>query len=100
MSEGENDDESDKKPSASVDMITNEVSQESSMANTATMTSSAEMDATDNPRNFLVNFPLKLHYMLNETEKEGLGHIVSWMPHGRCFGVHKPKDFVLSILPQ
>lgn len=38
-------------------------------------------------------FPLKLHTMLDAVEKEGLEHIVSWQPHGRCFVVHDPKAF-------
>jgi len=44
-------------------------------------------------------FPLKLHEMLTATAAEGLEDVVSWQPHGRCFVVHKPKDFVL-MLPQ
>jgi hypothetical protein len=45
------------------------------------------------------NFPVKLHYMLNELEKDGMGDIVSWQPHGRCFLVHKQQQFVEQILP-
>jgi hypothetical protein len=45
------------------------------------------------------NFPVKLHYMLSDMEADGLDHIVSWQPHGRCFIVHKPADFVAQILP-
>jgi HSF-type DNA-binding len=45
------------------------------------------------------NFPVKLHYMLSELEKEGLSHVVSWQPHGRCFLVHDHKEFVERILP-
>lgn len=45
------------------------------------------------------NFPFKLHYMLSDLEKDGLDHIVSWQPHGRCFVVHKQKEFVKHILP-
>jgi hypothetical protein len=30
------------------------------------------------------SFPMKLHYCLNEIELDGLAHIVSWQPHGRC----------------
>jgi hypothetical protein len=45
------------------------------------------------------NFPVKLHFMLSELEADGLGHIVSWQPHGRCFVVHKQEDFVRMILP-
>jgi HSF-type DNA-binding len=45
------------------------------------------------------NFPVKLHYMLSELEADGLDDIVSWQPHGRCFVVHKQKEFVEKILP-
>ena len=44
-------------------------------------------------------FPLKLHEMLDQVVAEGMEHIVSWQPHGRCFVVHKPKEFV-ALLPQ
>jgi hypothetical protein len=45
------------------------------------------------------NFPVKLHYMLNELEKDGMDDIVSWQPHGRCFLVHKQREFVEQVLP-
>mmetsp|Transcript_48670 Transcript_48670/g.139944 ORF Transcript_48670/g.139944 Transcript_48670/m.139944 type:complete len:346 (-) Transcript_48670:218-1255(-) len=44
-------------------------------------------------------FPLKLHEMLLSTAREGMEDIVSWQPHGRCFLVHKPKEFV-ELLPR
>jgi hypothetical protein len=44
-------------------------------------------------------FPLKLHEMLETCAQEGNDHIVSWQPHGRCFIVRKPKEFVALILP-
>lgn len=47
-----------------------------------------------------VAFPMKLHAMLDQIEKDGLGHIISWQPHGRCFVVHKPKQFVEDVLQQ
>lgn len=43
-------------------------------------------------------FPEKLHIMLEEVEKDGLDHIVSWHSHGRSFAVHKPKEFVADIM--
>lgn len=45
------------------------------------------------------NFPTKLHFALSEIERDGLGHIVSWQPHGRCFLVRDQKRFVKEILP-
>ncbi len=43
-------------------------------------------------------FPLKLHEMLENVQSDGYEEIVSWQPHGRCFVVHKPKEFV-ELLP-
>jgi HSF-type DNA-binding len=45
-----------------------------------------------------VPFPLKLHDMLSAVVENGHEHIVSWQPHGRCFVVHKPKEFT-ELLP-
>lgn len=48
----------------------------------------------------VVPFPVKLHSMLDAIERDGYAHIVSWQPHGRCFVVHKPKEFVSHIMPK
>jgi len=47
-----------------------------------------------------VPFPCKLHEMLVQVQEEGLEHIVSWQPHGRCFVVHDSKGFVEIVLPK
>jgi hypothetical protein len=44
------------------------------------------------------NFPVMLHYMLDELVKDGFDDIVSWQPHGRCFLVHKQQQFVEQVL--
>ncbi|KAL7430634.1 hypothetical protein ACHAXH_004671 [Discostella pseudostelligera] len=44
-------------------------------------------------------FPVKLHNMLDQIEADGLAHVVSWQPHGRCFVVHEPKEFVRHVMP-
>ena len=44
-------------------------------------------------------FPVHLHWMLQQTEKAGLSHVVSWAPHGRAFVVHKRDEFVKTVLP-
>jgi len=44
-------------------------------------------------------FPVKLHDMLDRIEADGLAHVVSWQPHGRCFVVHNPKEFVNHVMP-
>jgi hypothetical protein len=45
-------------------------------------------------------FPVKLYNMLEGIQEEGLEHIVSWQPHGRCFMVHETAKFVADILPR
>lgn len=47
----------------------------------------------------IMPFPVKLHDMLDQIEADGLAHVVSWQPHGRCFVVHKPKEFVNHVMP-
>ena len=44
-------------------------------------------------------FPVKLHDMLDEIERDGHADVVSWQPHGRCFVVRKPEAFVNRIMP-
>jgi hypothetical protein len=44
-------------------------------------------------------FLWKLHEMLDDCEKTGDDHIVSWMDEGRRFRVHKPKSFMEKIVP-
>ncbi len=36
-------------------------------------------------------------HVLESVEEEGYAHIVSWQVHGRCFMVHKPREFVELI---
>jgi HSF-type DNA-binding len=47
----------------------------------------------------VASFPEILHYMLNEIKRDGLDHIVSWLPHGRCIMVHKQKEFEHDVIP-
>ncbi|CAB9499082.1 shock factor protein [Seminavis robusta] len=44
-------------------------------------------------------FPVQLHWMLEQTEKNGFPHVVSWAPHGRSFVVHQRDQFVKEVLP-
>lgn len=44
-------------------------------------------------------FPIHLHDMLETIEREGYGHVVSWQPHGRCFVIHKQKEFIEHVMP-
>lgn len=44
-------------------------------------------------------FPIKLHIMLNDMEKQGLRAVASWFPHGRALAIHQPNFFVEKIMP-
>jgi hypothetical protein len=45
-----------------------------------------------------IPFPWKLHEMLEASEKDGFGSIVSWLPDGKSFKVNIPDLFVASIV--
>jgi len=45
-------------------------------------------------------YPEKLHRMLLEIEKDGNGHIISFFPHGRAFGIHDTEKFEELIMPK
>jgi HSF-type DNA-binding len=47
-----------------------------------------------------VAFPVKLHEVLDQVEADGFAHVISWQCHGRCFMIHKPKEFVDYIMPR
>eukprot|EP00934_Nitzschia_sp_Nitz4_P004336 Nitzschia sp. Nitz4//scaffold133_size116822//2039//3639//NITZ4_003789-RA/size116822-augustus-gene-0.160-mRNA-1//-1//CDS//3329535342//4326//frame0 len=46
-----------------------------------------------------VSFPQKLHSVLDQVEADGLSHVLSWQPHGRCFVIHQPKEFTDHVMP-
>ena len=46
-------------------------------------------------------FPPKLLKMLLDLEQEeGGSEIASFLPHGRAFAIHKPRDFEKSVMPK
>ena len=47
-----------------------------------------------------IAFPIKLHAVLDQVEADGLAHVISWQPHGRCFLIHDPKEFVDHVMPR
>jgi hypothetical protein len=49
------------------------------------------------PVPWTVPFPWKLHDMLNDMDRNGCDHVVSWLPSGCAFKVHDPELFVASI---
>eukprot|EP00339_Tiarina_fusa_P009988 CAMPEP_0117080176 /NCGR_PEP_ID=MMETSP0472-20121206/56578_1 /TAXON_ID=693140 ORGANISM="Tiarina fusus, Strain LIS" /NCGR_SAMPLE_ID=MMETSP0472 /ASSEMBLY_ACC=CAM_ASM_000603 /LENGTH=475 /DNA_ID=CAMNT_0004807727 /DNA_START=135 /DNA_END=1562 /DNA_ORIENTATION=+ len=42
------------------------------------------------------NFPAKMYAILSRPD---LQDIVSWMPHGRSWKVHKPREFEVKVIP-
>jgi HSF-type DNA-binding len=42
------------------------------------------------------NFPAKMHAILSRADFQD---VISWMPHGRAWRVHKPKDFESRVIP-
>jgi hypothetical protein len=46
----------------------------------------------------LTLFPLKMHQLLEATEKRGESHIISWLPEGRSFKVHDKEKFTNQIM--
>jgi len=47
-----------------------------------------------------ISFPRKLHYLLDQIERDGLAHVISWLPHGRAFAIHDNKEFVDHVMPK
>lgn len=45
-------------------------------------------------------FPMKLHQMLSDLERQGCSDIASFLPHGKAFAIHKPREFVRHVMPK
>jgi len=45
-------------------------------------------------------FPFKLHSILESSVASGQEAIISWLPSGKAFKIHKPKEFADAIMPQ
>lgn len=45
-------------------------------------------------------FPFKLHSILEHAQKNSNSSIISWLPSGKAFKIHKPKEFAEIIMPQ
>lgn len=43
-------------------------------------------------------FPIKLQIVLKVVEKLNQEHIISWLPHGRSFMIHRPREFEDEIM--
>lgn len=61
-------------------------------------TSTSLKKARKGPRGGVAKpFPVKLHQLL---ERKELCEIISWQPHGRCFILRKPKEFLEIVMPR
>lgn len=45
-------------------------------------------------------FPFKLHSILENSQASGQESVISWLPSGKAFKIHKPKEFADAIMPQ
>jgi HSF-type DNA-binding len=59
------------------------------------------MEASSNEE-FENLFPAKLHYVLDQAEKDGGGRggVIAWLPHGKAFLVKDRAAFVRDFLPK
>mmetsp|Transcript_17291 Transcript_17291/g.37744 ORF Transcript_17291/g.37744 Transcript_17291/m.37744 type:complete len:359 (+) Transcript_17291:94-1170(+) len=87
-------------------------SQQQQQPTPAVPTSSAQLGAAGSATSVLLDgssdrprkgrtgtFPQKLHQMLSDLERqEGGTDIASFLPHGRAFAIHKPRDFVKHVM--
>ena len=44
------------------------------------------------------SFPSRLYELLDDADKQGFDHIISWQHGGRSFKVHQPEYFALHIM--
>lgn len=47
-----------------------------------------------------LQFPWKLHVVLDQAERDGLSKIISWLPEGDAFMVHDKDAFADSLMPE
>jgi hypothetical protein len=45
-------------------------------------------------------FPWKVQVMLEDVERRGRNDVISWLPSGKSFRIHKQDEFVRDILPK
>jgi hypothetical protein len=41
-----------------------------------------------------------LHDILTDLERQGRADIASFLPHGRAFAIHKPREWANSVMPK
>ena len=58
------------------------------------------IEKQSNASSSVEKFPVKLHKIVERCETDGYSDIISWMPHGRSFKIHKRDAFVAQIMPR
>jgi hypothetical protein len=63
---------------------------------------SSENSTSEESNNMFTKFafPFKLHSILESAGSSGQESIISWLPSGKAFKIHKPKEFADVIMPQ
>lgn len=46
-----------------------------------------------------VQFPWKLHQLLEDSERNGDATVISWLPDGKAFKVHNKQEFSKRVMP-
>ena len=90
---------SERNSSNATKMINNQISITLSRVESPEMLTSSK-----HPRNCQTRvkelFPIVLHRILADAEKEGFAEIISFAPHGRSFAIHRMHDFEEKIMPK
>jgi hypothetical protein len=47
----------------------------------------------------ILPFPISLHNLLDDAERNGKDHIVAFFPNGKAFTILKPKEFTEELMP-
>ena len=56
------------------------------------------VDKCSDEESVLLNFPMRLHKMLDDAEKQCFQDVVSWLPDGKTFKVHEVSKFADRIM--
>jgi HSF-type DNA-binding len=59
-----------------------------------------EVDPTEGRAMFEDLFPAKLHYVLEQVERDGHSDVINWQSHGKAFLVKDRERFVRDLLPK
>ena len=64
------------------------------------LATSPDVQLVKNPKKLRGTVLENVRAMLRDAEEQGFASIVSWLPHGQAFKVHKKDEFVDNIMPR